>query len=292
MRWLALAAVAALPSVAIFACGSRTGLLAPEEANATDASHKDVIPPLDVVKKDVAPPSDCVDAGSTFVYVVAVDSELLSFYPPTASFTQIGLLSCPAGGASPFSMAVDRKGTAYVEYDNGMVFKVSTLNAACTPTSFQPQGSFSTFGMGYATLGVGPDEALFLASESGDLGTLDTTSFKVKTVGPFLPNLQSAELTGTGDGRLYAYSATGNSGGSAISEIDKATGKVLGSDALSFDRGDAWAFAFWGGDFWVFTAPNSEQTTVRYDPSTKTSTVVAHYSARIVGAGVSTCAPQ
>ncbi len=294
-RWLVAFAIAALPSAAIVACGSRTGLLAPEEppdASHVDVKHTDVIPPLDVVKKDVAPPSDCPDADSTVVYVVAVDSELLSFYPPTASFTQIGLLSCPAGGASPFSMAVDRKGTAYVEYDNGMVFKVSTVTAACSPTSFQPQGDFSTFGMDYATIGVGPSEALFLASESGILGTLDTNSFKVTTVGPIIPNAQSAELTGTGDGRLYAYYAAGNSGGSAIAEIDKSTGAQLGADVLSFDRGDAWAFAFWGGDFWVFTAPNSQQTTVRYDPSTKTSTVVAHYSSRIVGAGVSTCAPQ
>jgi len=279
------------------ACGSRTGLLAPEEADAADASHedakhKDVIPPLDVVKKDVTPPNDCPDSGSTLVYVVAVDSELLSFYPPTASFKTIGLLSCPAGGASPFSMAVDRKGTAYVEYDNGMVFKVSTANAACTPTTSQQQGAFTTFGMGYATLGVGPDEALFLASEDGHLGTLDTTSFKVKTIGAFVPSLQTAELTGTGDGRLYAYFAAGNSGGSAIAEIDKSNAAVLGEDFLTFDRGDAWAFAFWGGDFWIFTAPNSQQTTMRYDPATKTSDVVAHYSSRIVGAGVSTCAPE
>lgn len=301
-RMTVLALVACVPSALLAACGSRTGLLAPEPEEAGpdvrhDTAHeRDVVPdvpPLDASKKD-ANKSDCPDADSTLVYVVAVDSELLSFYPPDASFKTIGLLTCPASGASPFSMAVDRKGVAYVEYDNGLVFEVSTVDASCTPTSFQnTQGSFTTFGMGYATIGVGPAEALYLASEDGHLGTLDTTSFLVTNVGAFQPNIQSAELTGTGDGRLYAYYASGNAGGSAIAEIDKTSGKLLGADTLDgVDRGDAWAFAFWGGDFWVFTAPNSQQTTVRYDPTSKTSSVVAHYSARIVGAGVSTCAPQ
>jgi hypothetical protein len=57
------------------------------------------------------------------------------------------------------------------------------------------------------------------------------------------------------------------------------------------DRGTGWAFAFWGGDFWIFTTPGP-QNTWHYDPATKTANIVAHYSDAVVGAGVSTCAPD
>ncbi len=291
-RWSALAVMAAVPTAWLAACGARTGLLAPPYDGASD-----VLPPLDVTHDDVTA-TGCLDAASsTLVYAVTNDGLLLSFYPPTATFETLGMLQCLSSGA-PFSMAVDRKGTAYVEYDegNGKLFKVSTVDASCAPTSFANNDStYFRFGMGYAAVGVGPSESLFIASADGHLATLDTTSFAITTVGPFdVSTLQGAELTGTGDGRLYAYYAPSNgfTGGSFIAEIDKTTAKVLGADPLGFDRGNAWAFAFWGGDFWVFTAPNDVQTTVKYDPVTKTSTVVAHYGSPIVGAGVSTCAPQ
>ncbi len=289
-------------AAALVACGARTGLLAPEpaEAGPDAARRKDAtpdvapdVPLLDVSKQDVFH-SDCPDADSTLVYVVSENNELLSFYPPTASFKLIGMLSCPDPGASPFSMAVDRKGVAYVEYDDGKLFKVSTANASCQPTTFVPnQGPFSTFGMGYATIGVGPAEELFIASGDGVLGKVDTTNFSVTTIGPFVPQLGRAELTGTGDGRLYAFVVPANvTSGSAVAEIDKTTADVLGEDPLpQVEQGTAWAFAFWGGDFWLFTDP-SPQTTWRYDPVAKTATVVANYSSPIVGAGVSTCAPQ
>lgn len=61
----------------------------------------------------------------------------------------------------------------------------------------------------------------------------------------------------------------------------------------------AWAFSFWGGDFYLYTAPDplsdpSRTTNVtRYRPSD--GSVDAQYMVnigfRIVGAGVSTCAP-
>jgi len=289
-------------AAALVACGARTGLLAPDELAEAgpDAAHRkdatpDVepdVPLIDASKQD-AYKNDCPDADSTLVYVVSESNELLSFYPPSASFKLIGILNCPDPGANPFSMAVDRKGVAYVEYDDGKLFKVSTVDASCQPTAFVPnQGAFNTFGMGYATVGAGPAEELFIASGDGVLGKIDTTSFVVATVGPFVPQVGRAELTGTGDGRLYAFVAPGNTGGSAVAEIDKTNGDVLGEDPLpQVDQGMAWAFAFWGGDFWLFTDPGP-QTTWRYDPVTKTSTVVAHYSSPIVGAGVSTCAPQ
>jgi hypothetical protein len=274
------------PAALIGACGARTGLLAPPY----DAGL-DVLPALDVAQTD-AVGVGCPDAGETLVYAVAQSGALLSFYPPTAAFSVIGVLACDAKGAGPYSMAVDRTGTAYVEYDNGLVFQVSTATASCEPTSFVPQNTFTNFGMGYVVVGAAPNEELFLVSTGGALGTLDTMSFMVDEIAVTQPKIPSAELTGTGDGHLYAYYASGNTGGSTIAELDPMTGQVIAADPIAADRGTGWAFAFWGGDFWIFTTPASEQTTLMYDPVAKTSTVVAHYGSSIVGAGVSTCAPQ
>jgi len=279
----------ALGVLLVAACGSRTGLLAPPE----DASAPtDATPPLDVIEKPDVSVVGCPDASTEFVYVVSNDDVLWTFDPPTATFTAIGTLSCPAASGAPFSMAVARDGTAYVEYDDGELFSVSTQTAACKPTSFQ-SGQVQNFGMGFATIGAGPAEQLFIAPGTA-LATLDVDAgFALSPIGPFVPGVDLAELTGTGDGRLYAYYAASDLGGSTIGEIDKTNAHVLAADDLpDVDRGSAWAFAFWGGDFWIFTAPNGEQTTVKYDPVAKKSTVVAHLGVWIVGAGVSTCAPQ
>lgn len=289
----------------VFSCGARTPLLAPDEVvteagidatkrDARDVSVEDVVPPIDVSKKD-ADKSDCPDADSTFIYVVTDTNELLSFYPPTASFKVVGLLKCPATPqATPFSMAVDRKGAAYVVYSDGNLFKVSTKDASCQKTSFLAnQGDFSQFGMGFATIGVGPAEELFVASTANSLlGKIDVSgTFKLTTVAPFNPAIDRAELTGTGDGRLYAFFAP-SSTDSAVAEVDKTTGKIIGEDVLpGISQGNAWAFAFWGGYFYLFTDPSNQQV-VRWDPATKQALVVGGYSAPIVGAGVSTCAPQ
>ncbi len=304
MRRRLLFSVVAITTFAGFlACGSRTGLLAPEEVvveagvdarrDARDAIAED-IPRIDASKRD-ASKNDCPDADSTFIYVVTTENELLSFYPPDVSFKSIGILKCPAkGGATPFSMGVDRKGVAFVTYNNGQLFRVSTKDASCAATPFvDGQTDFESFGMGFATKGAGPAEDLYVASStSALLGTIDVTgTFALKTVGAFKPQLDRAELTGTGDGRLYAFYSPSD-GESAIAEVDKATAKVIASDPLpGVDQGQAWAFGFWGGYFWLFTSPGKQRVT-RYDPATKAATVVGGYTSDIVGAGVSTCAPQ
>jgi hypothetical protein len=288
-------------------CGARTGLDVPFPHDAgpdvvhheagpdvIDEDAPELLPPIDAAKHDVdktgCPPE-------TFVYAVATNDMLLRFDPPSATFTPIAQIYCPlANGSHPFSMAVDRKSTAYVEYENGMIFAVSTTDGACQPTQYPANQfpPFGNFGMGYATIGFGPDEQLFIAADTpGTLGRIATdTDFKVIPVGQFHPDVSWAELTGTGDGRLFAFYGLGPDSETALAEIDKSTGAVIGQDVLpDVHRGTGWAFAWWGGDFWIFTTPGA-QTTWHYDTAKKTSTVVAHYGAAIVGAGVSTCAPQ
>ncbi len=320
-RWMLFGIVVA----SVAACGSRTGLLVPTERDAAvldaadaadateepDASEEDALPPVDVY---VPPgPGPCPDGGSTLVYVITQQNVLLSFYPPTATFTTIGTIDCPAvNGDIPFSMAVDHTGVAYVAFTSGSIYRVSTRDASCQDTGrIPPAGVFqSEFGMGFsANPGVDAGdsgdvvETLYLAGNPEGLGgmapmvlgSMDTTTFAVTTVGVVNPAIYGSELTGTGAGQLFGfYEIAPGSAAAAIGQIDRATGQLLSMSNLpGVDISSGWAFAFWGGDFYTFTAPGPDTIVQRFRPSDGTVVQVATTPGLIVvGAGVSTCAPQ
>jgi hypothetical protein len=306
------------------ACGSRTGLpiddsslIGSIDTDAgnnnngkkdgstadVDAGDLDALPGLDVTPTPDVVRNDCPDAAATLIYVVSETNELYSFFPTDGTFTLIGNLTCPApAGDTPFSMAVNRTGIAYVVFSpSGNLYRVSTATAACAPTPYHSgQAGFSTYGMGFSTDFLGPTETLYVAGDSnGSLASINTTNFALSLIGPFNPAIDGAELTGTGDGRLYAFYAKGtlqNPGPMYIGEIDKAKANVVAETLLpGVDRGGGWAFGYWGGDFYTFTAPAGQgtPTTVqRFRPSDGSVTTVANIPQTIVGAGVSTCAPQ
>ncbi len=60
--------------------------------------------------------------------------------------------------------------------------------------------------------------------------------------------------------------------------------------------GGGWAFGFWGGEFYLFTTnttdPSLSSIVTRFDPGDQSQVTVASLPETIVGAGVSTCAPQ
>lgn len=255
---------------------------------------------------------DCSEAAK-LVYVITQSNDLYSFYPATLTFKKIGTLSCPAPGmnslgmtAQPNSMAVDRGGTAWVNFDSGKLFKVSTADATCSGTSFAPmQSNFVKFGMGFASNSAGSkDESLYVVGiDDGLLGVsglglakIDLGSMKLTTIGDFTDGLemQGAELTGTGAGNLYGFFT---SSPATLSPIDKgsaatpmANQKVLNG----VDTGIAWAFSFWGGDFWYYTAASGQTTDVTQQKASgdnSVGVVKSQIGFRIVGAGVSTCAP-
>ncbi len=323
----ALRAIYLTASVAsLVACGDRTGLLLPFETQGQSADagaasvtldaseQQDTLPPLDVSEPhDVA--SECPDAGSTLVYVITVSGNLMSFFPPTATFRPIGPIGCPAGRldggelATPFSMAVDRSGIAYVVYNNGELFRVSTATASCRTTSFvSGQNAFSaTFGMGFSANTTGTSEVLYVASDEEEpdsgplipsrLATIDTTTFTLRVVGALPGFANKAELTGTGAGDLFAFYQPPADSDSFIGQIDKSTARITGQSRLpNIDQGNGWAFAFWGGDFYTFTAPGQldpNPTVVsRFRPSDGSIVQLTTLGDEIVGAGVSTCAPQ
>jgi hypothetical protein len=289
------------------------------DATEDVAEIEDALPPIDV-RKPVDASNNCPDAGATLVYVVTEQNQLLSFYPPTAQFTTIGPLACPTGNPNlqPFSMAVDRTGIAYVLYSdqsqnnaNSELFRLSTATASCRATSFRPNRSgFNKFGMGFSHDAMGSGETLFVASGADSvasmLGTINTQNFTLSVVGGIRPTIVAPELTGTGAGDLFVFFATNgptpcdNTGNgpstcsdSAIGQIDKTTGNITSESVLQGNaQGGAWAFAFWGGAFYTFTAPTKNGTIVnRFDPADGSVQTVARRPDLIVGAGVSTCAP-
>jgi hypothetical protein len=146
-------------------------------------------------------------------------------------------------------------------------------------------------------------ETLYIAGDPGFgtgmlgpsvLGTLDTAAFTATNLGAFKPVILEPELTGTGAGKLYAFWAPNITSDTAIVEIDKSTAAVTTLATLpGVVLGSGWAFAFWGGDFYTFTAPSGSSIVTRYRPSDGTIVHVATtLGLTIVGAGVSTCAPQ
>jgi hypothetical protein len=312
LRHLALAAILA-------ACGSRTGLFDGDTTGGLPIdggrdvgrdtgldAEPDVLPPIDASIERDANRLDCPDADTTFIYVVTSANELFAFVPPTSQFIPRGTLNCPAApGSTPFSMAVDRAGVAYVLFrGDERIYRVSTRTAACTPTSYVPrQSNFGLFGMGFATIGAGPAEALFVAGSdlpnepdpgATGLARIALPSFSLTPVGQFTQPIQGAELTGTGDGRLFGfYTKNDNNVPTFIGEINSSTGAIVAESTLAtVDRGSGWAFAFWGGEFYIFHAPGGTSRVTRFNPQNNAVTQVATLPTVIVGAGVSTCAPN
>jgi hypothetical protein len=115
-------------------------------------------------------------------------------------------------------------------------------------------------------------------------------------IGQFTGGLtgQSGELTGTGDARLFGFFTTTPV---QLAEINKSNGSILSTKELAnVETPIAWAFSFWGGDFYLYTAPDDPSRTTNvtwYQPASGTTDpyYMTNIGFRIVGAGVSTCAP-
>jgi hypothetical protein len=253
----------------------------------------------------------CAQAA-TLVYVLSSENDLYSFDPPNKVFKKIGPLGCN-NGMSPNSMAVDRNATAWVNYvqndgfqdSAGAIYKVNTQSAACEGLGVNLPSSWYRLGMGFASdMAGGTAETLYVAS-TGDIFNglpspgIAKINFASKQLVPFgqfsgTLNGQSAELTGTGDARLFGFFTTTPV---EVAEIAKDSGSILSQKKLpQVETPTAWAFSFWGGDFYLYTAPSDPNRTsnvTRYRPSDNSvdPNYMVNVGFHIVGAGVSTCAP-
>jgi hypothetical protein len=259
---------------------------------------------------------------SDLVYLVDDASQLVSFDPREIGvqdpFAVIGTLVCPTltdpvpgypGPVSPYSLTVDRTGNAHVLFTTGELFTVALSDASCTATSFEPQqgGQWLLFqqafasdapGSGRETQFVGGGDAS--GAPGGLFGLVDPSTFVIQSLGS-LPNVAEASpsLTGLGDGTLYGFYPGQVS--AFVQEIDKTSGAAvgptlpvpggLGSTAI------AWAFAHWGGQFYLFLTRddglgNLSASVARIDRSTGSYDVVlSNVPYVFTAAGVSTCAP-
>lgn len=266
---------------------------------------------------------DCTADGVDLIYVVDETYRLLSFDPRrlgTAEdpFTLIGTLTCPAaaqpvpgwvGGVTPFSMSVDRNGIAWVLYTSGEIFHVQTSNANCTASGFQPQqgGQWLLFGMGFVTDEAdGMTERLFIgggnatATPGGLFGVVDGTTLQVQTLGNLPATGEfSPEFTGTGAAELFGFYPGMST--AFVQGIDKTSGAALGPQ-MSIPGGlggtvSAWAFAQWGGKFYIFVTTtdiittNSTVRVIDRETGAYEGAILENLPYTIVGAGVSTCAP-
>lgn len=232
---------------------------------------------------------DCPGESKTIYVFTTQPNALYRFDPPSLAFTNLGYPDC-ATSSDAFSLAIDRRGNAWLELTSGRMFKVRLSDLQCQEVVLNNVPPIlGRFGMGFAENDDGAGDTLFIGGGNG-LWTIDTQSFDVALVGQNPQLGGTFELTGTGDGKLYAFlSANG-----VVTHVDKATGGSLETYRTAA-VGGSFAFAQWGGDFWLFTnnlLGGALSSVTQYSPTKNTSTIVIPDSNLIIlGAGSSTCAP-
>ena len=222
----------------------------------------------------------------------------------------IGPLTCATAGAAwagASSMAVDRNAVAWVTDKNGALFKVDTRDATCQAMNLQVQGGFTKVGMGFAGDVASGTETLYVADTTNPaitggglgLGAIDLSTLELRPIANFAGSFAGfgAELTGTGDGRLFGFFPELRQ----LAQIDPSAARV--SSSISLPAGTAvsgsgefdFAISFWGGVFFIYTAwpggiPGDTTDVREVDPvSGQTTVVMSQVGFDVVGAGSSTC---
>lgn len=303
----------ALAAAVLLGCGAQDehrydALLDGQDETRWDPVEDPAADPVVDTPTEEVPVDDCAERAQ-WIYLVDEGRNLVQFKPDELTFHPIGLLSCPMGGSdpSPFSMSVDRNATAWVLWTPsltlggpGELFEVSTVDASCTATTFvSNQEGFGLFGMGFASDAAGSsEETLYIAGGAplsigvgnAQFGWVEMALMDVSRLGevPGWP-----ELTGTGSGELWGFFPHTTP---MVHRLDKSTGTVTHTYTVEVPSGltEAWAFAFWGGDFYIFHKLFSDPSSHVYKLETddgSTARVVTDSGYKIVGAGVSTCAP-
>lgn len=253
--------------------------------NTDDAGTPDTGRPI-----DPPPENDCKGLEDA-IYVIDKDREAIYYYDTReAEFNHVGDLDCGQFAGQPASMSIARNGVAYVRYYDDTLYAVNLETMECEETEYE--SDFGHFGMGFATTRVnGFEDELFIANRS-QLARLNVNSWDVTTVGT-LPS--QSELTGNRLGQLWAILPLEVP--ARVVEINKENARVERTINLegfpSAFTIDTFAFANWGGDFFIFVRQNGmgESTRVYQVSGDGSMSVAAEDTGmNVVGAGVSTCA--
>jgi hypothetical protein len=283
----------------------------PESEDPGESSADEIEPKFDLATPpDFATENsdDCECAeNSDMIYTLDANGKLWIYNPIANEFSSVGEFECDTPqGNSAMSLAVDASSNAWIHVrPSGKIFKVNTLAGnACTDSMYEPDSvGFRLFGMAFVEK---PDdgrcEQLYMHSADGNnweqgpgvgaLGTLDPTSMVAQRIGAI--DYSGGEMTGTGDGRVFALAGDP----AQLIEYNPADASVIEKTPLpGVNVGHAFAFAFWGGDFYFFTDdgevlnPRSRVTKLDYDGTGAIETLIERAEIRVVGAGVSVCAP-
>jgi hypothetical protein len=256
----------------------------------------------------------CVPDLDDGIFVVGENSEMYKYFPETNTFSPLGTFSCP-GTTSSFSMAVDRKGVAWVMFrSTSDIFHIDLTQGGplqCVDPGYSPNqmgggpnAPYGYYGMAFVSNSeVDPCEKLYgntfddapTGFSEGPLGegdflVLDPQTLLVSYIGETTFN--GAELTGTGDGRAFMF---GGVSPAKLVEVDKSDGTYIDVLPLgTLELTNAFAFAFFEGDFYFFTesgmaGSDSKVTHLDYDDTMALTDQPGTAPIRIVGAGVSTC---
>ncbi len=171
------------------------------------------------------------------------------------------------------------------------MYAVHLETMACEETSYGTD--FGAFGMGYATdTSLTWRDKLYVANAS-QLAVANTDTWTLETVG-ILPS--QSELTGNAAGELWAILPLESP--AQLVQLDKLDAAVVNRHMLPSLPGatdiDTFAFATWGGDFWIFIRTyrmGSSTDVYRITSTGELSPVAMDTGMDVVGAGVSTCAP-
>lgn len=246
------------------------------------------------------------------IFLLSSSGPLWTYDPKLNSFEFLGVPDCGLD-LSMFSMAVDRDGFAWVMFQDppGTLRKVDLADPSkCTDPGYVPgQDNAELFGMAFVSNSADdPCDRLYGNTKFlwnpmaegpgiGNMLTLNPDSLLIEWLGP--TNYNGGELTGTGDGRLFLF---GGKNPAKLTEYDKSDATEIATLPLpGLEKTDAFAMAFFAGDFYIFTESSgwgspSKVTRLDYDDSDNNGvqdleTVYPTAPLRVVGAGVSTCAP-
>lgn len=261
---------------------------APSCGEASRRRSDDETPPPPTERETLDPGS--TRAARPVVYVISNDGRLFTFDPRNPgreAYGLVGELDCADAG-NPRSMAIDRNGSAWVFLDTGALVRVDLADASCRSTDYRHPSSDRNIGMGFTADAPGASsEKLYVISPDFGLATIGFPDLRVTASRKLAMH---AELTGGGDGKLFLFAAeTGE-----LLEVDRQTHRTSRVHIFFEIRGaHAWAFARYGGKFYVFTAPwTANSRTTELDPKTHVALVRdPDVGFVIVGAGQSTLTP-